>query len=293
MYYFATADNLLTNIKGHYYEWRFGNIYYEKQGKGTPILLIHDTAINSSSYEWNGIIKKLAERNTVYTIDLLGCGRSDKPNLTYTNYLYVQMISDFIKHIVGEKCDVIATGKSSSFTLMTCANGEDMIKQVVLINPENILDLSKIPTKKTKTLRFIINIPIIGTLLYNLLNMRRTLEKTFRTNYFYSENKIKSQDIKIYYESAYIKRFKSKYLFSSIIGRYTNVNILHGLSNINNSIFIITGNNNPDNQTIAEQYKEYIPSIEIISLENAKYLPHLESPEIFLEQISFIFDSES
>ena len=96
VYYISTVDNLLDYNKYNYYEWRFGKIAYKKQGTGTPILLIHDLNVGSSFYEWNNIVNHLSKTNTVYTIDLLGCGCSDKPNFTYTNFLYVQMISDLL-----------------------------------------------------------------------------------------------------------------------------------------------------------------------------------------------------
>ena len=49
----------------------------------------HDTDAGASGEEWTKVAKKLAKNNTVYTIDLLGCGRSDKPSIQYTSYLYV------------------------------------------------------------------------------------------------------------------------------------------------------------------------------------------------------------
>ena len=102
------TDHLPTG-GGKYYHWKYGNIYYTKSGKGKPVLLIHDLDSTSSSYEWEAVIKKLSEDHTVYAIDLLGCGRSEKPNMTYTNYLYVQLVNDFIHAVIGEKTDVIAT----------------------------------------------------------------------------------------------------------------------------------------------------------------------------------------
>ena len=73
----------------------------------------------------------------IYTIDLLGCGNSDKPNLTYTNYLYVQLILDFIKDVIGEKTDVVSSGASSGILLMACSVQNDWIDKAVLVNPEN------------------------------------------------------------------------------------------------------------------------------------------------------------
>ena len=81
VYFSATLDNLLSNPSGSYYEWKFGKIYYIKKGDGKPLLLIHDLTTSSSAYEWNKVIDKFSKTNTVYCLDLLGCGRSDKPNL--------------------------------------------------------------------------------------------------------------------------------------------------------------------------------------------------------------------
>ena len=105
----ACMKEILSSHPGHYYDWKHGRIYYTKTGSGAPLLLIHDLHPASSSYEWSRMMKKLEKTNTVYTIDLLGCGRSDKPNITYTNYLYVQLIDNFIKDVIKEKTDVVAT----------------------------------------------------------------------------------------------------------------------------------------------------------------------------------------
>ena len=111
--YISTADNMLSDDKYDYYNWRFGKITYKKTGSGSPVLLIHDLNVCSSSYEFEKVCSKLSKTNTVYSIDLLGCGRSDRPAFTYTNFLYVELITNFIKHIIGEKTDVIASGFSS------------------------------------------------------------------------------------------------------------------------------------------------------------------------------------
>ena len=81
----------------HQYSSRFGDIFYTKKGHGTPLLLIHDLKCAASAAEWDSIIDSLAENHTVYALDLLGCGRSEKPKMTYTNYIYVQLINNFIK----------------------------------------------------------------------------------------------------------------------------------------------------------------------------------------------------
>lgn len=118
-----------------------------KEGSGKPILLIHDLSPASSGYEWKEFARRLAKDRTVYTIDLLGFGRSEKPNLTYTNYLYVQLISDFIKSEIGHRTDVAATGDSSSIAVMACSNSPELFDRLLLINPESLLSSSLVPGK--------------------------------------------------------------------------------------------------------------------------------------------------
>lgn len=87
----AVSKNLLNDDKSKSlcFKWRLGNVHYTKAGSGMPLLLIHDLNSASSGYEWSRIVSSLQNDYTVYTIDLLGCGRSEKANMTYTNYLYV------------------------------------------------------------------------------------------------------------------------------------------------------------------------------------------------------------
>ena len=82
----AVRKNLLASAEKESFSWQFGDIFYTKKGTGTPMLLLHDLHCASSGREWQYIEDALAQDHTVYTLDLLGCGRSDKPAITYTNF---------------------------------------------------------------------------------------------------------------------------------------------------------------------------------------------------------------
>ena len=96
-----------------------------------------------------------------------------------------------------------------------------------------------------------------------------------------------------YFESSHKKNTRSKYLYASQKSRFTNSNILYCLHKLNNSIFIITGNSNPENGLIANQYQNQLPSIEIIGINKTKHLPHMERPEEFIEQVKILFSEEN
>lgn len=292
IYYSASLDNLLDNPSGTYYDWKFGKIYYKKTGNGYPLLLIHDLNTFSSGHEWNRVLKQLSKTNTVYRIDLLGCGRSDKPNLTYTNYLYAQLISDFIKRVIGQKTNVIATGESGSFVISACNNDDSIIKKIILINPTDIKELSRIPTKRIKISTNLISTPIIGTFLYNILTRKTMIENLFEECYFYDKNNIEDELIQTYYEAAHMGNGSPRYLFASLNGHYTTMNLNHCLKSLTNSIYIIIGKETDENIEIAGTYQKILPSIEVDTIEKTKLLPQLEKPQEFMNQIEIFLDDE-
>ena len=131
----ATARHVLDEPESLCYHWRLGDIHYTKCGSGHPLLLIHDISPASSGYQWSHISSTLSAHFTVYTIDLLGCGRSEKPDLTYTNYLFVQLISDFIKSEIGHRTNILSTGDSAALSIMACSNSPELFDQIMLMMP--------------------------------------------------------------------------------------------------------------------------------------------------------------
>lgn len=285
---FATAvlKDLLKSSANNYYNWRFGKIYYQKKGSGTPLLLIHDLTVYSSAYEWNMVIDSLAANHTVYALDLLGCGRSEKPRITYTNYLYVQLISDFIKNVIREKTDVAASGYSSSFTLLACHSESELFGKLILINPPSLASLNKIPGKRSKLYKFLLELPVFGTLVYNMKTCQSNIQLAFTEKYLYNPFSVTPEMIDTYYEAAHKSFSNSKFLLSSIIGCYTNNSINHALRSIDQSVIIMTGETESEMQNIATSYVDCNPAVETCMIKHTKHLPHLESAESFIENVN-------
>jgi len=281
----ATIKNLLLKDIGKFFNWRFGRIFYTKTGSGPPILLIHDLIPYASSYEWNEIIKKLSKNHTVYAIDLLGCGRSDKTNMTYTNFLYVQLITDFVKQVIGQKTDVMATGLSSSFVIMACRNDSELFHKIIMVNPENLTKLNNIPGKRSKVIKFLMDLPIIGTAVYHMIVNKNSLEYLFTEKYLYNPFHMQQKWLHIYYESAHLNESRGKYLLSSITGFYINANINSALKEINNSMVIIAGKKCDNIESIVDNYTAINPAIEVDYIDKVKMIPQLESPDEFYRHL--------
>ena len=155
---------------GKYYNWRYGKVFFHVRGSGAPVILLHGFEPYQSGKDLESLSGHLATNHTVYRIDLPGFGLSDKPWVTYTNYFYVLLIQDFIKDVIGEITDIVACGESGLCALQAYQDDPDMIGKVVLINP-----CYSDPVKKSGPfvleLKQLIDLPVIGTFLYNLYSL--------------------------------------------------------------------------------------------------------------------------
>ena len=266
----------------NYYVWRNGTIYYEKKGSGTPLLLIHDLNPIASSYEWSKVIDKLSKTHTVYAIDLLGCGKSDKPAISYVNYLYVELVNDFIEHVIQQKTDLLVTGESFTFAVMAARMNQSMIGKITAINPTDTTHNVQSPTEYSRLVKHVFELPIIGTFIYNLVANKVTIQKQFREKYYYDATKMSYTLPDIYYETAHLQGSNGKYLYASMLGKYTNINIIHALKLIESPIhFIIT---DAASEEIVD-YMKYHDQLTIDHIERAGYLPQLEKPEKVIKLI--------
>ncbi len=284
----ATSKNILVDPESFCYRWRFGNIHYTKSGSGKPLLLIHDLDAASSGFEWNQVISSLSKEYTVYVMDLLGCGRSEKPCLTYTNYLYVQLISDFIKSEIGHRTDVIATGHSSALTVMACNNNPELFDKLLLVNPDSILTCSQIPGKYAKLYKGFLDFPVVGTLLYHIAVSKQAIKESFITKYFYNPYSVKETYINSYYEAAHLD-LSPKSVYASVHCNYTKANIVNAIKKIDNSIYMIGGAGMENMKDLMEEYTIYNPAIEYTLLPDTKYLPQMEKPAEFVSTVNMFF----
>lgn len=284
----SVSKNQLREPDPLWYHWRFGDVYYTKTGTGKPLLLIHDLDASSSGYEWSQIISSLKDNYTIYTLDLLGCGRSEKPDLTYTNYLYVQLISDFIKSEIGHRVDVIATGGSASLAVMACNHNSELFDRLMFVNPDSLLTCSQIPGNSAKFYKAFLDLPVIGTLLYHIAFSRPALKKAFATKFFYNIHAIRESYVNAYHEAAHLGK-SPKSIYASAHCNYTKCNLTTALKKIDNSIYLLGGAAVENIDDLLNEYTVYNPAIEYTLIPASKHLPQLESPAEFVSAVKLFF----
>lgn len=155
---------------GYFYSWKYGRIFYHKRGHGSPVILLHGLEPAQSGRGLDSLSKVLSAKHTVYTIDLLGFGLSDKPWITYTNFLYVRLVLDFIKEVIGENTDIVACEGSALSMLQAYNFDSSMIGKVVLVNPSR-KETIEIPKSIAIKLKKLLDFPLIGSFIYNFYSL--------------------------------------------------------------------------------------------------------------------------
>ena len=286
---YSVSLNKLKVEPENFFKWKNLNIYYTKHGSlGSPVILLHDINPAASSAEWDNLVDAIAKDHRVYVLDLLGCGRSDKPELTYTNFYFVELLIDFIKSRVCEKSFIVASGLTCSIALMAGVYDSTKFSGMVFINPPSTGLLSLIPDNRTKIAKKILEAPIVGKLVYNKLYSRQRIDNLFTEKYLYNPFKVTTSLIDTYYESAHLSNGSGRFLQGSLSGRYINMNVNHALKNLKIHADIIVGGSLRDEDFISRTWRKINPKIKIYSVAKSKILPHFEQPE---ETLAFILKS--
>lgn len=101
----ASAD------ESHYVEIDGARIHYLDVGDGDPILFLH--GVPASSYVWRNVIPHLLPLGRCIAPDLIGMGKSDKPNIEYTITDHIRYIEKFIETLKLDRITLVMHGWGS------------------------------------------------------------------------------------------------------------------------------------------------------------------------------------
>src|SRR5215471_18920808 len=83
--------------KSHYIEVHGSKLHYVDEGSGDPILFLHGNP--TSSYLWRNILPAVTPLARGIALDLIGMGKSDKPDIEYRFFDHVTYVEGFIERM--------------------------------------------------------------------------------------------------------------------------------------------------------------------------------------------------
>ncbi len=271
-------SNLIGGEEGGF-EWRGRRIAFTRRGNGPPILLVHGIHAAAWSYEWHDNVDYLAKSNTVYTIDLLGFGRSDRPAIRYSARLYISLFSDFAHQVIGEPCVLVATSLAGAYAIVLGARDPERFPALALIAPTGLVRLNKPGGVTNEAGRLAVEAPVIGTAMFNALVSKRSLryylEKT------YSDDTIVTEDlIDIYYWASHQQG--ARHAPAAFLSGQLNIDVRHALRRLTQPALLVWGEEG--SAAPIEEYRGFRaikPDLELAVMTPAGDLPHDERPDDF------------
>lgn len=250
-----------------FFESTYGKIRYRLIGKTDEykpkILLVHSLMAGGSLEEFNYLSKMLATSFEVYTIDMLGFGHSDKPNISYSSYLYVSLLKEFITKEIGGSTSILATSMSADFALMLREMDESLIEELFLVNPKGIGYSEKYGSIYTKMLKAFVSLPIIGTSFSNIVSSRHFIKRTLLDKYYYNPTVVTNELVNSFYSNAHYNLENNKYALAHLYSKFLDVNTVDILKSTTLKTTIILGENN-------RYYDSYIAKSMLDHNENVK-----------------------
>ncbi len=280
--------------KDKFYDWQHGKIRYISSGTGSPLLLVHGVSAGGSLYEWERVIHELSKTNTVYAIDLLGFGYSEKPKTTYSAYLYITLINDFIRDVIGEKVSIIASSNSGAYAVMAYNFKPENFEKMLLISPTGVGASNEYPTSRDVFVKWLIQSPIIGTSIYNFMTSKLYC-KWFLQKYCYSSAfSVTDRIVDKYYYPAHYKGLGAKLSLAAFISNFLNVDIETKLEKIKIPFHVVWGTDCEINPAANFHFiKALKEDATITKFEGAKLLPHVENSKMFIKVVKDFLEGKT
>jgi pimeloyl-ACP methyl ester carboxylesterase len=136
-------------------------IRYNVIGGGPPVLLVHGWL--SSSRIWEQLAPRLAQRFTVYTLDLVGFGESDKPLSGYGVRNGSRLLYAFCAHFGLTRTGVIGHDLGGAMAVKLAADHPDIVGRLVLVATPADEDQIDLPTAL-----WLATLPVVGPIFYTL-----------------------------------------------------------------------------------------------------------------------------
>ena len=156
-------------FESKYIDINGSKMHYIDEGAGDPILFLHGNP--TSSYLWRNIIPYLTPHARCIAPDLIGMGKSDKPNIKYRFFDHAKYVEAFIEKLGITNITLVVHDWGSGLGFHYAMRHEDNIKGIAfmeaLLKP---LSWSEFPDDQKKGFK-LFRAPLIGWLMLSGMNV--------------------------------------------------------------------------------------------------------------------------
>ncbi|KAK9147956.1 hypothetical protein Scep_006713 [Stephania cephalantha] len=260
------------------WKWNGHLIQYTVVGhEGPAVLLVHGFGAFLEHYRDN--MNAIADAgNRVWSITLIGFGRSEKPNLVYTELLWAELVRDFIADVVGEPAHLVGNSIGGFFVSIAAGLWPSSAKSLILVNPAGlIISERSFPLIEVRSERPTSGATWLGSRLL-MLFLRSIVENIVKNFYPINperaDNLLINEMLRASYDPGALAVLESIFSFDLSIP----LNFL--FQSFGGKVLIIQGTKDPLSKSIPRlsMFREYCKGITIKELD-AGHCPHDERPQ--------------
>jgi pimeloyl-ACP methyl ester carboxylesterase len=273
------------------YAWNWGRVKYYTAGQGEPLLLLHGMYAGASAFEWRENFEALSQDFRVYAPDLLGFGLSDKPNVPYSANLYVRLIEDFMREVIGEPTLICA----SSISAACCVAAQPitpMARKLALICPTGIQHLRDPHAIGNRAIEKALKTPVYGKSFYYALTSEAGIRHYLQNEVYHDPRLV--TDHEVHYLHAVAHQPGAHYAVRAMIAGKLNLDISYTFWRLDKPILLLWGRHATVTPVSdAREFQERNPHTDLHIFENSGLLPHVEESGEFNETLASFFGVEA
>ncbi|WP_066378742.1 alpha/beta fold hydrolase [Anabaena sp. CA = ATCC 33047] len=251
--------------------------------KTTPLILLH--GFGASIGHWRHNLEVLGEYHTVYALDMLGFGGSEKAPANYSIDLWVEQVYDFWRTFIRQPVVLVGNSNGSLVSLAAASAHPEMVQGIVMMSlPDPSLEQEAIPVWLRPVVRTIKNIvasPLVLNPVFRFVRRPSVLRRWAGLAYANPEA-VTDELIEILahppQDRGAVRAFSA--LFKGAIAVNFSPSVKALLPSINIPMLLIWGQKDrfvPP--MLANQFVQYNEKLQLLNLEDVGHCPHDECPE--------------
>jgi len=156
-------------FEAHYIEINGSRMHYIDEGEGDPVLFLHGNP--TSSYLWRNIIPNLSASARCIAPDLIGMGKSDKPDIAYRFTDHYDYLKTFIEKLGLTNITLVVHDWGSALGFHYASEHPQNIKGIAFMEAiYKVPKYSDLPVKPKMAFKFL-RTPGLGWLMISVLNL--------------------------------------------------------------------------------------------------------------------------
>lgn len=256
------------------------NIRYFEEGQGETVIFIH--GIGQAMYTFRKNVRVLSEHCHVISIDLLGHGLSDKPDIDYTINDFSKLIVDFMDAMNIEKAALLGFSTGAIIALDVAIKYPKLVSRLILLSPGGLTKTYPWQIKHLST-------PILSDILFTFFN--KSMLKSVIEDAYYDPSLVTSDLVRHYF-----KVLSNKENLDSTIVAFSNwddSNIAYELSSVEAPAYIFWGENDKWHPLeMLELYEDALSDVYSATFADCGHILHEERADEFNKKLIEIFKTE-